>query len=170
MPPAGLPRTRTLLRALVANRGRLWPAGRDVVRAYPAGPDELVAGLRRNAASRTRPVFVLAENILPDLVIHGQDIAVALGLDRPIPAATGRVALGRIWTMGWPFHASRRFQGLHVHADDCGWSAGAGPDVAGSTAHLLLAMTGRDVDVQLQGSGAGIVAQRLARRHPADSS
>lgn len=169
MTPTGAPSPATMLRALLATRGRLWPAGRDVAIAYEAGPEELIAGLRRNAASRTRPVFVLADNILPDLVIHGQDIAVPLGLDRAVPAATGKAALSRIWAMGWPFHASRPFDGFRVHADDCDWAAGAGPDVSGSTAHLLLLMTGRDVDAHLHGRGADTVSRRFARRHPTGS-
>ena len=168
MTPTGAPSPATMLRALLATRGRLWPAGRDVAITYAAAPpDQLVSGLRRDATARTKPVFVQADNILPDLVIHGQDVAVPLGLDRPIPAAAGRAALSRIWAMGWPFHASRRFDGFRVHADDCDWSAGAGPDVSGSTAHLLLLMTGRDVDAHLHGRGADTLSRRFARRHPA---
>lgn len=160
MTPAGVPPVTTLLRALVANRGRLWSAGRDVVVAYPAQPDELVTDLRRLATARTKPVFVMAENILPDLVIHGQDIAVPLGLDRPVPPAAGRAALDRIWGMGWPFQVRRRFAGLALRAEDCGWSAGQGPEICGSTAHLLLEMTGRTGAGDLRGPGVEVLRQR----------
>ncbi|GAA3702850.1 maleylpyruvate isomerase family mycothiol-dependent enzyme [Microlunatus aurantiacus] len=163
MTPTGAPPVATMLRALVTTRGRLWPAVRDVAVAYAAArPEDLVAGLRRDAASRRKSVFVQAENILPDLVIHGQDIAVPLGIDRAVPPAAGRVALSRIWSLGWPFHARRRFAGVTVRAEDCDWSAGQGPEVRGSTAQLLAEMTGRSVGGDLHGPGAEAVRRRTA--------
>lgn len=164
MTPAGVPTVATLLRALAANRGRLWPAGRDVVVAYPATPDGIVASLRRDAAARTKPVFVQVGNILPDLVIHGQDIAVPLGLDRAVPAAAGREALRRIWAMRWPFRPSRQLAGFTVRADDCDWSAGQGPEICGSSAHLLLEMTGRSAVSDLRGPGMTALRQRTSAR------
>lgn len=100
MTPAGAPGIATVLRALVATNGKLWAAGRNMAVAYAAAPtDELVAALRRDAASRTRPVVVLADNIVPDLVIHGQDIAVPLGITRtfPRPRANARCAGSGPW-------------------------------------------------------------------------
>jgi uncharacterized protein (TIGR03083 family) len=167
MTPTGAPSVATMLRALVANRGRLWPAGRDVATAYAAKPThELVAGLRRDAASRAKPVFVVDDNILPDLVIHGQDICVPLGIARPISVAAGAIALTRIWSMGWPFQARRRFGDLALRADDCGWSAGSGPAVGGTAAQLLLLMTGRGALLDdLHGPGAESVRHRVATQH-----
>ncbi|WP_375426637.1 maleylpyruvate isomerase family mycothiol-dependent enzyme [uncultured Friedmanniella sp.] len=168
MTPGGAPSVATMLRALLANRGRLWAAGRDVAVAYAAMPTaEIVAGLRRDAAARTRPVFVVADNILPDLVIHGQDIAVPLQITRPVPAAAGRLALARIWSMGWPFHARRRLDGVSLRADDCDWTAGNGPELLGSAGHLLLLMTGRVGAVErVRGPGADVVGRRVARDQP----
>lgn len=163
MTPARAPSPGTMLRALVVNRGRLWSAGRDVAIAYAArSPVEIVAGIRDHAGSRSRPVFVVPDNILLDLVVHGQDIAVPLGITRVVPPAAGELALARLWSMGWPFHARRRFDGLAVRADDCTWSAGEGPAVTGSTALLLLLMTGRPAPVdQLRGPGAESLRRRV---------
>lgn len=163
MPPAGAPTVATMARALLANRGRLWPAGRDVAVAYAAMPTgDLVAGLRRDAAVRTKPRFIAASNLLPDLVVHGQDIAVPLGIDRSVPAEAGRRALDRIWSMGWPFHARRRFAGVTLRADDCGWSVGRGPEVDGTAARLLLLMTGRRGALEdLRGAGVEILRSRV---------
>lgn len=145
MTPAGAPSAGTMIAALAANRGRLWSAGRDVAIAYAERPTaELVAILRGNAASRTRPVFVMADNILLDFVVHGQDIAVPLQIARPVPSAAGQLSLIRLWSMGWPFHARRRLANVRVSATDCDWSAGRGPDLTGTAAELLLLMTGRD--------------------------
>lgn len=163
MTPAGAPSVATMLRALAANRGQLWSAGRDVAVAYAARPTtDLVAGLRRNADVRTKPSFVVADNILPDLVVHGQDIAVPLQLTRSVPAAAGQLSLSRIWSMGWPFHARRRLDGVTVRADDCHWSAGRGPAVHGTAAQLLLMMTGRGGAIDaLHGPGVEVVRSRV---------
>lgn len=172
MLPTGAPSTGTMLRALTRNRGHLWSAGRDVAVAYAAAPTaEIVAGLRRDAEVRTKPVFVSASNILLDLVVHGQDIAVPLQITRPVPEAAARASLGRIWTMGWPFHARRRFAGVTVRADDCDWSGGTGPEVVGTASQLLLAMTGRRGTVDtLRGPGVDLVRSRARSGRPTAGS
>lgn len=165
MTPAGAPDPWTLLKALARNRGHLWSAGRDIAIAYADRPtDQIAAELRRDAAARTKPVFVVDSNILLDLVVHGQDIAVPLGLDRRIPPAAGSIALHRAWAMGWPFHARRRLDGLALHAEDCDWSAGSGPEVSGTSGELLLLMTGRAAAVldRLHGAGVESLRHRIA--------
>jgi len=77
MTPAGEPSPGQMVRALLRTRGDLWGAGRDVAIAYAARPTaDLAAGLRTYAAVRTKPVFVNADNIVLDLLVHGQDITV----------------------------------------------------------------------------------------------
>jgi uncharacterized protein (TIGR03083 family) len=163
MTPAGAPNTRTMVVALARTRGHLWAAGRDVAIAYAdRAYTQLVGELRRGAAARSKPVFVVADNILPDLVVHGQDIAVPLGLHRAVPPAAGRVALQRLWTMGWPFHARRRLAGLSLRATDADWSAGDGAELRGTAADLLLLISGRTAAVadRLQGPGAALLRPR----------
>lgn len=164
MTPARAPDARTMATALRRTHGHLWAAGRDVAVAYARQRpyEQLVAELRRDAASRQRPIFVAEDNILLDLLVHGQDIAVPLGIQRTIPAAAGVVALQRIWTMGWPFHARRRRRGVSLLAEGGGWLAGAGPEVHGSPADLLLLMTGRtDAALdRLHGPGVELLRQR----------
>lgn len=170
MTPVGAPSVGTMVRALAAARGDLWAAGRDVAVAYAAAPtSEIVDRLRRAAGARTKPAFVTAANILLDLVVHGQDIAVPLGIGREVPAEAGRQALVRIWSMGWPFHARRRLDGVTVRADDCDWSAGRGPDLSGTAAQLLLLMTGRRGALDdVRGAGVEVIRPRTDKqRRPA---
>lgn len=145
MTPSGEPRPTTMLRALLRDRGRLWAAGAEVAVAYSArrSQGEIVRELREGAASRTRPVFVVADNILLDLLVHGQDIAVPLGLTHPVPRDQGDVALRRVWEMGWPFHARRRLAGVTLRSEDGRWREGTGPEVHGAAGDLLLLLTGR---------------------------
>jgi uncharacterized protein (TIGR03083 family) len=161
MTPARAPDVATMLTALTRTRGRLWAAGRDVAIQYGKGRscEQLVAELRRDAVSRRRPVFVTDDNILLDLLVHGQDIAVPLGIVRVVPEAAGVLALTRLWGMGWPFHARRRFRGVRLVADG-GWSAGAGPEIHGSDAELLLLMTGRTQVALDRLKGPGVEALR----------
>ncbi|HYP45324.1 MAG TPA: maleylpyruvate isomerase family mycothiol-dependent enzyme [Propionibacteriaceae bacterium] len=167
MPPAGAPDAWSMVRALVRNRGHLWRAGRDVVVAYAErSTEQITDDLRRLAASRTKPFFVVADNILLDLLVHGQDIAVPLGLDRPVPPAAGEVALRRTWAMGWPFYARRRLDGLSLRANDCDWASGSGPELSGSAGALLLLMARRDAVAleRLNGPGVEVLRHRTAAR------
>jgi uncharacterized protein (TIGR03083 family) len=169
MTPAGEPHLWAMTRALAGARGHLWRAGRDIAVSYARrDPVELVAALRETADARTKPMFVVSENILLDLVVHGQDIAVPLGVHRPVPDAAALVTLERIWAMGWPFHARRRLTGVHMqcHADtgtDLVWEAGSGPCVRGSAGDLALLMTGRTTAAlpRLSGPGVQTIADRL---------
>jgi uncharacterized protein (TIGR03083 family) len=164
MTPVGQPRPWAMTKALVRARGHLWTAGRDVAIAYGRRPHaELVSGLRAHAASRTKPVFVADANILLDLLVHGQDIAVPLGVHRAIPPAAGRVGLDRVWSMGWPFHARRRLEGVRLCAEDGSWEAGAGPEVVGPAAALLLLATERTAAALplLAGPGLPVLHRRL---------
>jgi uncharacterized protein (TIGR03083 family) len=169
MTPAREPHVSDMAKALVRARGHLWRAGRDVAVAYATrSPRELVASLREAADVRTKPVFVVSENILLDLVVHGQDIAVPLGLPRPVPDDAAVRSLQRVWRMGWPFYARRRLAGVHLQclgdsATTPVWNAGSGPVVRGSAGELLLLMTGRTRAAlpRLAGPGVDLVADRL---------
>jgi uncharacterized protein (TIGR03083 family) len=158
-----------MAKALVRSRGHVWEAGRDVAVAYARrSPQQLVTALRESADAKTKPVFVVSENILLDLVVHGQDIAVPLGLRRPVPDAAAVISLDRVWAMGWPFYARRRLAGVHLQCrGDTGehivWEAGSGPLVRGSCGDLALLMTGRARAAlpRLAGPGVELVSERL---------
>jgi uncharacterized protein (TIGR03083 family) len=168
MTPSREPRVRDMAGALVRARGHLWEAGREVAVAYASRtPEELVASLRESAEVRTKPVFVVGDNILLDLVVHGQDIAVPLGLCRTVPDGAAVPSLDRIWRMGWPFHARRRLAGTHLQcrgatSTDLVWEAGAGLPIRGSAGDLALLMTGRTGAAlpRLTGTGVELVADR----------
>lgn len=133
-----------LVAAAVRARGSFDRLNHDVaVRHAARPPGEIVAELRRHAASRRLPAVTNYRNVVPDVLVHGQDIAIPLGRDLPVPVAAARAAADRVWTMGWPFRAQRRLRGTRLIATDTDWSAGAGDEVAGPIAVLLLLLTGR---------------------------
>ena len=103
----------------------------------------LVAELRDHAESRRLPVVTNYRNILFDVLVHGQDIALPLGLDLAVRPEVAVAGAARVWSMGWPFWARRRLRGLRLEATDAEWAAGAGDAVRGPAVALLLLLTGR---------------------------
>lgn len=103
----------------------------------------LLAELEATIDSRAVPVGTTPVDRLMDLLVHGQDIAVPLGVDRVMPSTPARLALDRVWTMGAPFHAQDRLAGYALTATDTSWSAGSGTPITGTAAELLMVVTGR---------------------------
>ena len=83
LPPA----PATMLREGVRARGNFHRLNHDVaVRAAGRPTADIAADLRRHAASRRVPVVTNYRNVLFDVLVHGQDIAIPLEIDRPMPA------------------------------------------------------------------------------------
>ncbi|MEU4672669.1 maleylpyruvate isomerase family mycothiol-dependent enzyme [Amycolatopsis sp. NPDC023774] len=146
----------TVFTELVRARGGMNRMIRDsAIRRADVPPERLVAALRASVGSRQRPVGTNSADRLLDVVIHGQDIALPLGLERPVPAASAVGALERVWERGYPFHARRRLAGLRLVADDTDWSGGEGALVEGPVTALLMLAAGRTATVaRLHGEGA----------------
>lgn len=117
---------------------------------------QLVADLRADAAVRTVPVVSSQRNVLFDLLVHGQDIAIPLDLDLPVPPEAGADGASRVWTMGWPFWAKRRLRGMRLTATDVDWSVGSGAEISGPIRGLLLLLTGRVATAAPLLSGGGM--------------
>jgi uncharacterized protein (TIGR03083 family) len=119
-------------------------------------PDQLVANLRADAASRKVPVVSNQRNVLFDLLVHGQDIAIPLEIDLRVPPEAGAAGASRVWSMGWPFWAKRRLRGMRLTATDVDWSVGSGAEISGPIRGLLLLLTGRTCAAAPLLSGAGV--------------
>ena len=132
--------------------------------ARPTG--QLVADLREHAGSRKVPAVSNHRNVLFDVLVHGQDIAVPLGLDLPMPADAAGKGATRVWTMGWPFWAKRRLRGLRLTATDLDWAVGSGPDVTAPIQALLLLLTGRTTTAAPFLSGPGAALLDTTTSHP----
>ncbi|MFF0203439.1 maleylpyruvate isomerase family mycothiol-dependent enzyme [Streptomyces sp. NPDC005017] len=103
---------------------------------------ETVADLRSIIGSRRLAPTTTPREPLLDLLVHGQDIALALGRDRPMPLAPARDAADRVCTMRipprpWPLPRAR------LVATDIDWSRGRGEEITGPIGALLLLLTGR---------------------------
>jgi uncharacterized protein (TIGR03083 family) len=103
---------------------------------------EILANLRSIVGSRRLAPTTSPREPLLDLLVHGQDIALALGRTRQMPLVAARDAADRVWTMRvpprpWPLPKAR------LLATDFEFTRGQGPEIRGPIAALLLLLTGR---------------------------
>jgi uncharacterized protein (TIGR03083 family) len=149
---------------------RSWRGGLDRTTAHMArhraaalSPERLVAAIRATIGSRRHNLGVTRLETLIDIIVHTQDIAVALGHRVDVPPAAAAVATDRLLSMRWPppLPSVRRLAGLRLVATDAQWSAGAGSEVCGPMRALLLVGAGRLAALpELSGEGAAILAEK----------
>lgn len=156
-----VPGVRAMLADAVRAGGRFHKLNHDVAVRHVESrePATLVGELREHADDRRLPAVTNYRNIVLDVLVHGQDIAVPLGRELPTPPGVAVAAANRAWTMGWPFWARRRLRGLCLTATDADWTAGDGEEVRGPIDALVLLFTGRAATAASRLEGPGL--QRL---------
>lgn len=152
-----------ILKGAIRARGDFNRLNRDLAVAHASRPiQELVTELRQGAASRDIPVVTNYRNILFDVLVHGQDITVPLGVELAIPSQAGLAAADTVWNLRWPMWTQKTFRGLRFTASDVPWTAGSGPEVRGPIAALLLTLAGRTAALdQLDGDGVVDLRSRV---------
>ena len=151
------PSPGTLLMDLIRARGSFHQLNTNAsLRRAKRAPEQLIADLRQHAGSRRVPVVSDQRNVLFDVLVHAQDIAIPLGVDLPMPVDAAAAGATRVWSMGWPFWARRRLSGLRLTATDIDWATGSGTDVHGPIRALLLLLTGRTEAALPMLAGSGL--------------
>ncbi|MGQ4382970.1 maleylpyruvate isomerase family mycothiol-dependent enzyme [Streptomyces sp. SAS_270] len=149
---------RAVIREFLRARGSVDRMIHDsAVREAELPVAEIVANLRSIVGSRRLAPGTTPREPLLDLLVHGQDIALALDRDRVMPAAAARDAADRVWTMRlpprpWPLPHAR------LVATDIEWARGEGEEISGPISALLLLLTGRTQAAQphlVRGCAAG---------------
>jgi uncharacterized protein (TIGR03083 family) len=120
--------------------------GRDDQRT----PEEITAALRAMVGGRRRPPGTAVADPLMDVLVHGQDIAVPLGIRRTMPVPAAVVAAERVWTMGFPFNARKHFPNVRFTATDAEFSVGKGDQVRAPVRDILMTLTGRRADLPVE--------------------
>lgn len=133
----------TAVRELVRARGNTDRMIHDTaVRAADRPPADILADLRSTVGSRRLAPGTTRREPLLDILVHGEDIALAVARERTMPLEAARDAADRVWTMRfpprpWPLPHAR------LVATDIEWTRGKGPEISGPVSALLLLLTGR---------------------------
>ncbi len=95
-------------------------------------------------------------------VVHGYDIAQPLGYGIRVPEAALVIVAETYRHTSLILHGRQRAARLSFRAIDQSWATGAGPEVRGPMASILLAIAGRGAALEdLSGPGLGTLRQRL---------
>ncbi len=108
---------------------------------------EIVANLRGIVGSRKLAPGQKLKDAMMDVLVHTQDIALPLGLERSMPTEAAITSADHLWQMGFPFHARRRLAGRRLAATDADWSAGEGAEVSGPIDALVMLLAGRTATI-----------------------
>jgi uncharacterized protein (TIGR03083 family) len=146
----------SVVMALVKSRFSFTRANVIMTAQQAARPSrDIVADLRRLADGRFAPPGLGSVAPLTDILVHGQDIRVPLGLATDRPVEPWRDSLDFVVSK----KARRGFVGkalprLRFVATDLNWSHGDGAEVGGPAIPLTLALLGRPALIdQLAGPG-----------------
>lgn len=125
---------------------------------------EIAATLRSGADNRLSPPITGPLSSLTDVLVHGADMRIPLGLPhqpdaqyvaRVLDFLTSRTQLG--------FFPHRRLRGIALHDEDTGRTWGDGQAITGPGVALMLAVCGRTVAFdRLSGPGVSVLRSRLA--------
>jgi uncharacterized protein (TIGR03083 family) len=127
-------------------------ANRVAQRDGAVPPPELVAALREREHTVWKPPGGGLAAALTHDVIHGQDIAVALGVEHPIPEEAVRVVLATVTGAKSRKHFGVDLAGTRLSASDIDWSYGSGRVLSGPAPDLALVLCGRTLPAdRLQG-------------------
>jgi uncharacterized protein (TIGR03083 family) len=106
-------------------------------------PEQITAGLRAMVGSRRRPPTPTPLDPLMDLLVHGQDIAIPLSIDRAMPAPAAVAVAEHLWRMRFPLNPRRGLAGVRLIADDADFAVGSGTEVRLPIRELILVLSGR---------------------------
>lgn len=87
---------------------------------------EIAAALRAMAGARKRVPGTSVQQPLIELLVHGQDITVPLGIDRPMPVDAALEAAKKLSAMKFPLNAQQHLAGVRLIATDADFAAGEG--------------------------------------------
>ena len=137
-----------VLREIVKARGSFNRMIDQTARAEARRPtEELVAELRGAVGVHRLAPGQSLKNAMMDVMVHTQDMALPLGIERHMPIEAAVVSADDLWRIGFPFHARKRLAGYRLVATDADWSAGVGTEVSGPIEALLMLLAGRSATI-----------------------
>jgi hypothetical protein len=95
------------------------------------------------AGSRKRVPGTSVQQPLIELLVHGQDITVPLGIDWPMPLDAAREAAQKLSGMTFPLNGQQRLAGVRLVATDAEFAAGEGREVQVPIGDIVMILAGR---------------------------
>ncbi|MEE3852700.1 maleylpyruvate isomerase family mycothiol-dependent enzyme [Gordonia sp. LSe1-13] len=99
--------------------------------------------LRAMVGSRRHAMGTTEMEPLLDVLIHGQDIAVPVGISRSMPPDAAGAVAQRLWPMRFPFHPRRDHTDVRFIATDVDLEFGAGRPVEAPIRDIVMVFAGR---------------------------
>ena len=125
---------------------------------------QIAVNLRERADHRLSPPITGPLSGLADVLVHGGDIRIPLGL--PFAPDPRHAALALDFLTGprsLGFVPRRRLKGIRLHGTDVGRAWGKGDDISGPASLLMMAISGRGAVLSLlEGPGLPILRRRLS--------
>jgi uncharacterized protein (TIGR03083 family) len=112
-------------------------------REDPRSQSEIAIALRGMAGSRKRVPGTSVQQPLIELLVHGQDITVPLGIDWPMPLDGAREAAQKLAAMTFPLNGQRHLAGVRLVATDAEFAAGEGREVQVPIGDIVMILAGR---------------------------
>jgi uncharacterized protein (TIGR03083 family) len=135
---------REILAEFVRHPGSVQRVGRDgAIRRARQPTEQLIGQIRAMVGSQKHIAVVTYRETLVDILVHSQDIAIPLGRPFDLDPDAAAFAATRVWEIGYPFRARKRFAGRRLTAIDADWSAGDGAEEKAPIGTILLQLTGR---------------------------
>jgi uncharacterized protein (TIGR03083 family) len=131
---------------------------KDIAKRTQGPPPSTLTAFKTRLNATTHPPGPI-EAMVGEAVVHGEDIRRPLGISRTYPAETLIAVADFYKKSNLLLGGKRRVTGLTLRATDIDWSTGAGPEVTGPAASLVLGIAGRKAALD-DLSGEGVAAFR----------
>lgn len=109
----------------------------------PRSQSEIAAALRAMVGARKKVPGTSVQQPLIELLVHGQDITVPLGIDRPMPVSAALEAAKRLSGMKFPLNGLSRLDGIRLVATDADFEVGEGREVRVPIRDIVMVLAGR---------------------------
>ncbi len=104
---------------------------------------QIVAALRAMVGSRRKVPGTSDRDPLMDVLVHGQDIAVPLGIARPMPVEAAVEVADHLWRMRFPMKPAERVKGIRLVATDADFAVGQGRELSAPIRDIVMILAGR---------------------------
>lgn len=137
-----MPPGRMIVEALKSGF-RFDPMIRRLAQEDQRSPAEIAAALRGMVGARKKVPGTSVQQPLIEVLVHGQDMAVPLGIDMAMPPDAAVEAAKRLSSMSFPINSKRVLSGVRLVADDADFAAGQGREVRLPIRDIVMVLAGR---------------------------